>query len=109
MECIFAQMPKIPKSLIAVMDHASSECVEKHPDLHDHPFLCENVYWTPHQDRKSYTLHTHTIAGVDYPSEADIKTTKSLKKKNLCIINTVDQTLSCYSGKNFKAKSQIAI
>ena len=91
------------------MDQASCECVRKHPDLHDHPFLCENVYWTPHQDRKSYTLHTHTIAGVDYPSEADLKTTKSLKKKNLCIINTIDKTLSCYSGKNFKVKNQIAI
>lgn len=108
-QCLFNQMPKIPKSLIATMDQASRECVKKHPDLHDHPFMCENVYWTPHQDRKSYTLHTHTISGVDYPSEADLKTTKSLKKKNLCIINTVDRSLTCYSGKNFKAKSQIEI
>ena len=96
----------IPKSLIDHMDKQSCACVDKHPELHDHPFLCENVYWTPHQDQKSYTLHTHTIAGVDYPSKADIKTTKNLKKKNLCIINTVDRTLTCYSCKNFKVKKQ---
>ena len=108
-QCLFNKMPKISKSLIAVMDQASIECVKKHPELHDHPFMCENVYWTPHQDRNSFSLHTHTIEGVDYPSEADLKTTKSLKKKNLCIINTVDRSLTCYSGKNFKAKSQIAI
>ena len=97
---------KIPQGLIKSMDRATKACVKKHPELMDHPYLCENVYWTPMQDRNSYTLHTHTIPTVDYPSQADINTTKKLKKKNLCIINTSDRSLSCYKDKdNFHKKS----
>ena len=108
-EFVFEQMPKIPKSLIDHMSKVSVDCITKNPELDDHPFICESVYWTPQQKKGSYTLHTHTIAGVDYPSPADIQTTTNLKKKSLCIINTADQTLSCYSGKDFKTKSQRSI
>lgn len=102
-------MIHFPKSLIDFMKKASIKCVSKHPELHDHPYLCENIHLSPHQDRNSFTLHTHTIAGVDYPSKNDLETTKRLKKKNLCIINTADHTLTCFKGKNFQVKEQKAI
>lgn len=88
--------PKIPKSLIDHMVKASKDCIRKNPELADHPFLCENIYISPQQGKGSFDLHTHTIAGIDYPSPPDVKTHKNLKKESLCIINTVDQTLTCH-------------
>ena len=97
-------MINIPKSLIDHMKNESVKCVRANPDLHDHPSLCETVYWNQLTDDNSYTLHTHTIKGVNYPSPADVKTTNALQKKSLCIINTVDNTLTCWQGKKFGKK-----
>lgn len=104
-DCVFEQEIDIPNDLIEVMHKATQSCLKAHPELYDHPYLCENVYWTPLQDRKSATIHTHTIKGVDYPSHADIDTTQRLKKENLCIINTTDRTVTCYN-KHGKGKRQ---
>lgn len=93
----------IDPKLIQAMYKESCKCVKKNPDLHDHPFLCEAVFWNSLQDGDSYTLHTHTIEGVNYPSSQDKITTRKLGKQNLCIINTVDKDLTCYNIEdNFK-------
>lgn len=78
----------------------TNRCIAKYPNLRDHPYLCENVYWNTHNDHDSYTLHTHTIPEATYPSEADKRTTKKLEKKNLCIINTANKTLTCWNDKD---------
>ena len=75
----------IPKSLIQQMFKQTVNCVSAHPDLKHHPNLCETAYISQLADEKSYTLHTHPD-DIDYPSPADKRTTKMLKKKNLCII-----------------------
>ena len=92
-------IPDINKDLIEHMIEKSDECIKKYPKLHDHPFLCENIYLSPHQDKDSFDLHTHTIKGIDYPSAADLQTHQNIKKNHLCIINTIDRTLTCWKAK----------
>ncbi len=89
--------PKITKSLVSTMHNDSIKCMKKHPEDKYDKSACECVHWTSHFDQDSYTLHTHTIPKVDYPSPADIKTTNALNKSNLCIINVSDRTVTCYN------------
>ena len=89
--------PKITKSLVNTMHNDSIKCMKKHPEDKYDKSACECVHWTSHFDQDSYTLHTHTIPKVDYPSPADIKTTNALNKSNLCIINVSDRTVTCYN------------
>ena len=93
----FNQKVKIPKSLIKTMHNDSISCMKKNPNDKYHKSACECVHWNSHFDQNSMTLHTHTIPNVDYPSEADIKTTNNLNKNNLCIINVSDKTVTCYN------------
>lgn len=103
----FLQEVKIPKSLIKTMHNDSISCMKKNPNDKYHKSACECVHWNSHFDQNSMTLHTHTIPSVDYPSEADIKTTNNLNKNNLCIINVSDQTVTCYNkADNFKKITQ---
>ena len=98
---------KIPKSLIKTMHQDSISCMKKNPNDKYHKSACECVHWNSHFGQDSMTLHTHTIPKVDYPSEADIKTTSNLGKENLCIINVSDQTVTCYNKKdNFQKITQ---
>ena len=101
------QKVKIPKSLIKTMHNDSISCMKKNPNDKYHKSACECVHWNSHFDQNSMTLHTHTIPDVDYPSEADIKTTNNLNKNNLCIINVSDKTVTCYNkADNFKKITQ---
>lgn len=103
----FNQRVKIPKSLIKTMHNDSISCMKKNPNDKYHKSACECVHWNSHFDQNSMTLHTHTIPNVDYPSEADIKTTNNLNKNNLCIINVSDRTVTCYNkADNFKKITQ---
>lgn len=103
----FAQKVKIPKSLIKTMHNDSISCMKKNPNDKYHKSACECVHWNSHFDQNSMTLHTHTIPDVDYPSEADIKTTNNLNKNNLCIINVSDKTVTCYNkADNFEKITQ---
>ena len=103
----FNQKVKIPKSLIKTMHNDSISCMKKNPNDKYHKSACECVHWNSHFDQNSMTLHTHTIPDVDYPSEADIKTTNNLNKNNLCIINVSDKTVTCYNkADNFEKITQ---
>lgn len=89
-------IPHIPIGLVRSMAEASRQCIREHPDLEDHPYLCEMVGWSPMNDSKSYTVHTHTLKDADFPSPPDKKSTLKLGKHNLCIINTANNDLTCW-------------
>ena len=103
---IFEQ--KAPTGIIPIAKHImkeSARCVRKFPKLADHPNACE-VGFLPTVEQK-FSLHTHTIPEVDFPSDQDKITNRKLKKKVLCIANSGSGLLTCWTGKNFnKISSQ---
>lgn len=97
---IFEQ--RIPKEVVAISKHIMKEsrkCVKEFPELSDHPNACE-VGFLPTVEQ-NYTLHTHTIPNIDYPSDVDINTTRKKGKEILCIANSGSGKLTCWTGKKF--------
>ena len=83
----------IPMSRSIIED--SRECVKRFPSMIDHPNACEvGILPTLAQNA---TLHTHTFPKAIEPSDRDIQTTNELGKKFLCIANSADGELICFS------------
>lgn len=107
-KCIFNQKVifnvdrQIPRELVQQMYKKTVQCVKDHPDKVSHPNFCETAYISEGEGKKSFTLHTHPDHRADYPSEADIRTTKMLKKDNLCIIMADGKTVCWNKTDNFK-------
>ena len=103
MNHIFEQSPKRIIPIAKHMMKESMRCVRKFPSLMSHPNACEVGFLPTHE--QDFTVHTHTIPEVDYPSQKDIETTIKRGKKMLCIANSGSGKLICWKGKNFDRKS----
>ncbi len=102
--------PTIDKSLVRIMHNETENAVKDYPALRNHPNILENIWISSGEGDNSLTLHTHPamMQGkvIDYPSPVDIKTTRQLKKDDLCIIVTPKRQVVCYNKKdNFKKKT----
>ena len=69
----------------------SKQCMKEHPEFHGNDaasikkqIACEVIHPQTLSDFSNFTFHTHP-ARIDYPSEADKKTTTKLKKEYLVI------------------------
>ena len=69
----------------------SSQCMKEHPEFHGNDsasikrqIACEVIHPQTLSPFSNFTFHTHP-ARIDYPSEADKKTTTKLKKEFLVI------------------------
>jgi len=93
------------------MHNDSQASVRRHPEKRNHPNFTENAFISTETGENSFTLHPHPALGknkevIDYPSDADIRTTRNLKKANLCIILTPLRQVVCYNRKDgFRKKS----
>ncbi len=102
--------PDISRTLVLEMHKETEQAVKDSPHLRNHPNILENIWVSSGEGDNALTLHTHPalISGevIDYPSEADIRTTKNLKKDDLCIIVTPMRQVVCYNKRdNFKKKT----
>lgn len=69
----------------------SQKCMDQHPEFHGtdsasikKQIACEVIHPQTLSPFANFTFHTHP-ARIDYPSEADKKTTRKLKKEYLVI------------------------
>ena len=69
----------------------SNQCMKEHPEFHGtdsasikKQIACEVIHPQTLSPFSNFTFHTHP-ARIDYPSEADKKTTTKLKKEYLVI------------------------
>ena len=69
----------------------SKQCMKEHPEFHGNDsasikaqIACEVIHPQTLSPFSNFTFHTHP-ARIDYPSEADKKTTTKLKKEYLVI------------------------
>ena len=69
----------------------SNQCMDEHPEFHGNDaasikkqIACETIHQWTLSPLSNFTFHTHP-ARIDYPSDADKKTTTKLKKEFLVI------------------------
>ena len=88
----------------------SKQCMKEHPEFHgtskkqiERQIACEVIHPQTLTPFSNFTFHTHP-ARIDYPSPADINTTKNVLKKEYIVIGVVptDQIVVYEQSDNFE-------
>ena len=88
----------------------SEQCMKEHPEFHgtskkqiERQIACEVIHPQTLTPFSNFTFHTHP-ARIDYPSPADINTTKNVLKKEYIVIGVVptDQIVVYEQSDNFE-------
>ena len=86
----------------------TAKCMREHPELaNDVPgaIQCEVIHPETMSKFTDYTFHTHPHGDIDYPSDKDIETTKTLNKEWLLIGLPTRNKVVVYNAKDgFKRK-----
>jgi len=103
------QQIKNQKPMFEQLMRQTRQCMQEHPEFANDvkgAIQCEVIHPQTLSQFSNFTFHTHPH-NIDYPSEADIKTTNRLKKEWL-IIGLADRNQVVAFNKNDGFKKIVA-
>ena len=99
---------KKQKPMFKQLMDMTAKCMKEHPELANDvqgAIQCEVIHPETMSKFTDYTFHTHPHGDIDYPSDKDIETTKTLNKEWLLIGLPTRNTVVAYNAKDgFKHK-----
>jgi len=99
---------KKQKPMFKQLMDMTAKCMREHPELANDvhgAIQCEVIHPETMSKFTDFTFHTHPHGDIDYPSDKDIETTKTLNKEWLLIGLPTRNKVVVYNAKDgFKRK-----